>query len=154
MNIRRYQPGDAETVARLHERVLRDAGTDPDVIEHPDDIDDIRGEYLDTGGEFLVVEDGDDIVGMGGLRVDGDEAELYRMRVAIDRQGEGIGTMLLAALEAAARERGVDLLFAQTADCQHKAVNFYPRNGYEQIDTFPRGEDMLIRYEKDLSAAD
>jgi ribosomal protein S18 acetylase RimI-like enzyme len=151
VNIRRYRPGDSDAVCRLHERVLRDAGTDPAVIDNPDDIEDIEGEYLDAGGEFLVVEDNSTVVAIGGLRVDEAAGELYRMRVAISRQGEGIGTELLAALETAARERGVERLRAQTAQCQRKAVHFYPSNGYERIGTSSRGEDRLIHYEKDLT---
>jgi GNAT superfamily N-acetyltransferase len=151
VNVRRYRPGDSDAVRRLHERVLRDAGTDPAVIDNPDDVEDIEGEYLDTGGEFLVVEDGGEVVAIGGLRVDGAEGELYRMRVAIPRQGEGIGTELLGALETAARDRGVELLRAQTAQCQHRAVQFYPSNGYERVGTSSRGEGRLIHYEKDLT---
>ncbi|MFC7132912.1 MULTISPECIES: GNAT family N-acetyltransferase [Salinibaculum] len=152
MNVRRYRPGDGEAVRRLHERVLRDAGTDPADIPHPEDIEDVRASYIEAGGEFLVVEDDGEIVAIGGLRVDGTEGELFRMRVAIDRQGEGIGSRLLDALETAARERGVETLHAETAQRQEKAVEFYPANGYEQVGTSPRGEYTLIAYEKDLTA--
>lgn len=152
MNVRRYQPGDSETVRRLHEQVLRDAGTDPADIPDPEDIENIERAYIEPGGEFLVVEDDGDIVAIGGLKVDGTEGELFRMRVAIDRQGEGIGTRLLDALEAAARERGVERLVVQTAKRQRNAVHFYPNNGYEQTHTSPRGEYTLIHYEKDLES--
>jgi ribosomal protein S18 acetylase RimI-like enzyme len=190
MEIRRYQSRDAPAVRRLNEEVLRDAGTDPADIPHPDDIEDIQGAYLDTGGEFLVAEDaGSDatesseiassaerssadhssgrspredggtasteqdaeVVGMGGLRVDGTEGELFRMRVAIDRQGEGIGTALLEALETAARERGVEQLSAWTAKRQSAAVGFYPNHGYKQVETATRDPDYtLIHFRKEL----
>jgi ribosomal protein S18 acetylase RimI-like enzyme len=173
MEIRRYQPRDADAVRRLNDEVLRDAGTDPADIPHPDDIEDVQSTYIDTGGEFLVAEREDAgsdatessdasgtaassgaasrVVGMGGLRVDGREGELFRMRVAIDRQGEGIGTALLDALESAARERGVERLSAWTAKRQSAAVAFYPTHGYEQVETATRDPDYtLIHYRKEL----
>lgn len=150
-SIRRYQPGDADAVRRLNDRVLRAAGTDPADIPHPDDIEDVQGAYLDTGGEFLVADRGGDVVGMGGLRVDGIEGELFRMRVALDCQRVGVGTALLAALEDAARDRGVELLRAQTAKRQSAAVSFYPDNGYERVGTATRGgEYTLVHFQKDL----
>ena len=151
MGIRRYQPRDAAAVRRLNDEVLRDAGTDPADIPHPDDIEDVQSAYIDTGGEFLVAELDNDVVGMGGLRVDGTEGELFRMRVAIDRQGEGIGTALLDALESAARERGVERLSAWTAKRQSAAVGFYPNHGYEQVETATRDPDYtLIHFRKEL----
>jgi len=171
MKLRRYQPRDSEAVRRLNEEVIRAAGTDPEDIPHADDVEDVEGAYIETGGEFLVVEREDagseatesseeasgetassdgEVVGMGGLRVDGDEGELFRMRVALDRQREGIGSRLLDALEDAARERGVERLRAETAKRQSAAVSFYPRNGYERVDADRRGEYTVIGYEKQL----
>ncbi|WP_302081919.1 GNAT family N-acetyltransferase [Salinibaculum rarum] len=149
--IRRYQPRDADIVRRLNDEVLRTAGTDPADIPHPDDIEDVQGAYLDTGGEFLVAERDGVVVGMGGLRVDGTEGELFRMRVALDCQREGVGADLLAALEDAARERDVEVLRAQTAQRQSAAVSFYPKNGYERVGTSTRGEDYtLVHFRKEL----
>ena len=151
MEIRRYRPRDADAVRRLNDDVLRDAGTDPADIPHPDDVEDVRGAYIDTGGEFLVVRRDNAVVGMGGLRVDGSEGELFRMRVATDRQGEGIGSALLDALESAAHERGVDYLSAWTAQRQSAAVSFYPSHGYERVDTATREPDYtLIHFRKEL----
>ncbi len=150
MEIRRYQPDDSEVVQRLNERVIRAAGTDPEDIPRADDVEDIEGSYIGPGGEFLVAEVDGEVVGMGGLRVDGREGELFRMRVALGRQREGIGSRLLAALESAARERGVELLRAETAKRQSGAVAFYPRNGYERVDAEQRGEYTVVGYEKEL----
>lgn len=151
MEIRRYQPRDADAVRRLNDEVLRDAGTDPADIPHPDDIADVQGAYLDTGGEFLVSEVDGRVVGMGGLRVDGTDGELFRMRVAIDEQGEGIGSELLGALETAARERGVERLSAWTAQRQSAAVAFYPKHGYDRVATATRDPDYtLVHFRKEL----
>ena len=152
MTVRRYRPGDADAVQRLHERALRAEGTDPADVPGTDDLDRVREAYLDSVGEFLVVESDDGLIGMGGLKVDGHEGELYRMRVAVDRQGEGVGTRLLAGLERAARERGVRDLYARTARRQTAAVAFYPANGYEQVGAETHGEYDLVVYRKMLDA--
>jgi GNAT superfamily N-acetyltransferase len=153
-SVRRYRPSDAAAVRSLHERVIRAAGTDPSDLPNTDDVTDIESEYLDAGGEFLVAERGGHVVGMGGLRVDGHEGELHRMRVARDCQREGVGSALLAALETAAHERGVTRLHARTARRQRAAVAFYPANGYEQVDTETHGEYDLVVYRKRLGERD
>ena len=153
MTIRQYRAADDPAVRRLHERVIRAAGTDPADLPESGDIEDVRGEYIDPGGEFLVAERGDRVVGMGGLRVDNEEGELHRMRVARDCQREGVGSRLLAALEEAARGRGVAHLYARTACRQDAAVAFYPANGYEQVDTETYGEYDLLVFRKDLGEA-
>jgi len=150
MEIRRYQPGDSEVVQRLNEEVIRAVGIDPADLPRPRDIADIEGSYIEPGGEFLVAEVDTEVVGMGGLRVDSHEGELFRMRVALSHQREGIGSRLLTALESAARERGVELLRAETAKRQSGAVAFYPRNGYERVDAEQRGEYTVFGYEKEL----
>jgi ribosomal protein S18 acetylase RimI-like enzyme len=70
--------------------------------------------------------------------------------VAQDCQREGVGSRLLDALEAAARERGVRRLYAETARSQDGSVPFYRSNGYEAVDerTF-EGYD-LVTFAKDL----
>jgi ribosomal protein S18 acetylase RimI-like enzyme len=148
--VRRYRPDDADAVRRLHERVLREAGTDPADVPDADDVENVQRAYLDSGGEFLVADDDSRVVGMGWLQVEDGEGELFRTRVAVDRQGEGIGTRLLHALEDAARERGVETLRATTASRQAQAVAFYPANGYERVGDSTYGDYTLVHFEKQL----
>jgi nicotinamidase-related amidase len=65
---------------------------------------------------------------------------------------EEVGSALLAAPEAAARERGARHFHARTARRQEAAVAFYPANGYEQVDTDTHGEDGLVVYRKGLAS--
>lgn len=150
VTVRRYGSGDGPAVRRLHELAVREEGTDPDDIPGTDDLQHVRESYLDTGGEFLVAEAEGSIVGMGGLRIDGSSGELFRMRVHPDYQQQGIGTRLLDGLEAAARERGVESLRAETARRQSTAIEFYPARGYETHRTRSFGEYDLVEFKKDL----
>jgi ribosomal protein S18 acetylase RimI-like enzyme len=160
VRVRRYQEGDGPAIRDLHERALADTGTDPADVPDIDDLEDVPGTYLDTGGEFLVAEVDGEIVGMGGLRVDVDDhgvaeagerpGELFRMRVDPDRQRKGVGSAVLDGLEAAARRRGVDRLLAETAERQAAATRFYPANGFAEVRRRSYGEYDLVLFSKAL----
>ena len=178
VQFRRYGSEDAEAVWDLHEWAMRAAGTEPADIPGTDDLSDIDGRYLDTGGEFLVgllTEDGPadstmaselprttdgPVAAIGGYlpnevghaderRVPG-AAELHRMRVAPPCQRRGIGRELLHRLEARAAEDGFELLLATTARRQAAAVEFYHDEGYDAVDESMEGEYELVHFEKSL----
>lgn len=61
-------------------------------------------------------------------------AELKRM--FSDRSSAGIGHALLTFLEASARSMGYNELWLETRHINHKAVNFYKKNGYVRIENY------------------
>ena len=54
LQLRRYEPRDADPVWTLHEWALRDAGTDPEDVPGVEDLRRVEATYLDAGGDFLV----------------------------------------------------------------------------------------------------
>jgi GNAT superfamily N-acetyltransferase len=89
----------------------------------------------------LVAERGGEIVGMAGLARSGvanapHRAEVQRVAVAADAQGEGVGRILMAAIEAAARERGITLLWL-TTHAGTDACAFYEAIGYTELGVMP-----------------
>ena len=133
------------------ERVAADPADVPDT----DDLADVGAAYVDPGGEFLVVESEGHIVAMGGLAVDGEdladgEGELFRIGVDTDHQRRGYGSAILAGLEDAARERGLDRIVLTTARRQAAATEFYPAHGYERVGRERQGEYRLVRFAKSL----
>jgi ribosomal protein S18 acetylase RimI-like enzyme len=148
--IRRYEAGDAEAVQALAERAMIGEGTDSEDIPGIDDLTRIEAAYLDSGGEFLVAEVDGSIAGMGGLLVEGETGELMRMRVDPIAQREGLGSQLLDRLEAAARERGLDRLVAETAVRQAAATEFYPAHGFTEQSRRSFESYELITFEKRL----
>jgi ribosomal protein S18 acetylase RimI-like enzyme len=148
--VRRYEPGDEAAIRRVFRRAMCDAGTDPADVPGTLDLGWIEAAYLDTGGEFLVVEVGGEVVATGGLAVDGDVAELFRVAVDPDHQRAGHGSLLLGALEDAARERGAERIVLTTALRQDAAVGFYPDHGYDQTGRDRHGEYRLRHYAKRL----
>lgn len=151
LEVRRFRPGDAETLVAVHRRALRDAGSDPDDVPGTADLHRVEAAFLDTGGEFLVGVDGTGtVVAMGGLVVDGATGELFRVAVDPDHQRRGYGGAVLDGLERAARERGVERLELTTASRQAAAVAFYAARGYAETGRERYGEYELVRLVKRL----
>jgi GNAT superfamily N-acetyltransferase len=85
-------------------------------------------------------------------------AEVQRVAVAAGARGKGVGRRLMAAVEAAARERGLTLLWLTTHD-ETDACPFYEALGYTKLGVMPnysrRPDGKLwpgAFYFKDLSA--
>jgi putative acetyltransferase len=87
---------------------------------------------------FLGAWLGQTLLGCGAIRLMPGEpdtggepyAEIKRMMVRPAARGRRIGARLLAALEGAARERGLGLALLETGADQHEAVRLYERAGY------------------------
>jgi len=156
-SLRRYHPDDADAVWELHVSALSAEGAYDEAFAHRDvDLERVVEEYLGTDGEFLVAEDGDDIVAMGGFQPDGDDddaAVIRRMRVRPDRQREGLGSRVLAELEARAAEAGFERLRLDTSTDLTAAMRFYEAHGYEAVDRehVAEADTTLVFYEKDLA---
>ncbi|MGY1734247.1 GNAT family N-acetyltransferase [Geodermatophilus sp. SYSU D01045] len=76
-------------------------------------------------------------VGCGALRALGDDvAEVKRMYVAPEARGQGVSKLVLAGLEAAARERGWTTLRLETGPRQPEAIALYEGAGYRPIPAF------------------
>ena len=97
--------------------------------------------FQTPGGGFLVARRGDEVLGCVGLvpvaGVPG-TAEVKRLWVAKAARGTGLGTRLMAAIEALAREGGFTRLILDTNGVLVEAVAFYRRAGWTAI---PRYND-------------
>ena len=97
---------------------------------------------------YLVAEDGNGIVGYGGLIAYRDEAHISTLAVARARQGEGIGARLLDALLAEADRRSPVVLLEVRAD-NEVAQGLYRRRGFTEIGRRrgyyqPSGTDAVV----------
>ena len=88
----------------------------------------------DAGGEAL---------GCGALRaLEDGVAEIKRMYVVPAARGRGLSKLVLAGLEAAARDRGWTTLRLETGPRQPEAVALYEGAGYRRIAAFtPHTDD-------------
>jgi ribosomal-protein-alanine acetyltransferase len=83
-------------------------------------------------------------------------ARLYSLAVAPGRAGRGLGSRLLTAAEAAARERGAESLRLEVRTDNAAAIRLYERHGYRVIgrrDDYYEDGAAALRYARDLRAA-
>jgi ribosomal-protein-alanine N-acetyltransferase len=97
---------------------------------------------------YLTAEDDGRVVGYAGLIAYDDEAHVATIGVAGDRQGEGIGALLLDALLAEADRRSPVVLLEVRAD-NEVAQGLYRRRGFTEIGRRrgyyqPSGADAVV----------
>lgn len=184
-SIRRYRPStDADRVAEVFERALRDAGAyfEPGGAgDHEDAGEGEAHEDEGTGGDdegttgedggndrgdpvvrechaegvFLVATADDRIVGTAGFRPRGDDgAELKRMHVDPSYQRRGVGSRLLETIESRARGAGYETMVLETSSRQTAAHAFYERHGYEEVGRERRGEWTVLTFRRSLLSGD
>ena len=150
MHIRRIRSNESAEVKALHKVALEGTGG-----YHPGpwdkDFENIEGVYLKNGGEFLVMIDGDKIIGMGAIRrVDDITGEIKRMRIRPDYQRQGHGKAMLDALESRARELGYSKIVLDTCVVMKAAQKFYEKNLFMKYGNETMSGIEVILYEKRL----
>ncbi|WP_285645776.1 GNAT family N-acetyltransferase [Lentzea sp. NBRC 102530] len=78
-------------------------------------------------------------VACGGWRVNDEldgAAEIKRMYVVDSARGKGLSRLVLAHLEATAREAGLARMVLETGTRQPEAISLYTSSGYERIPNF------------------
>ena len=92
---------------------------------------------LDKTQEALLVYDGDQAVACAALKrhVDG-SAELKRVFVLPEYRNRGLARLLLAAMEARAREYGCPMLRLETNPAFTAAVRLYESDGFTRTEPF------------------
>ena len=98
------------------------------------DLEDVQAHYFENGGTFLVVLNGEQVIGSGALqRLDDEIAELKRMWLLEEYHGQGIGYRLLTHLFGFARREGYIRVRLQTSPEQVRALSFYRKVGFYEI---------------------
>src|SRR5258708_3390514 len=65
------------------------------------------------------------------------DAEIYNIAVAEIEQRQGRGQILFDAFMLACNERDVVNVWLEVRESNHKAINFYERNGFARVQTRP-----------------
>jgi GNAT superfamily N-acetyltransferase len=138
-------------LAKLHAEALA-AGMALGATEATD-LEGMHRAAIDEQGRLVLVADHDGaVVGMAHLVPSGaanapHRAEVQRVAVAERVRGTGVGRTLMAAVEDAARERGLTLLWLTTHD-DSEACGFYESVGYRKLGVMP---DYSLRPDGTLS---
>jgi len=153
LTIRRYSPADQAAVEYLHVFVIQQAEAYLGRGPWDDDVYAIEEHYLNNNGEFLIGEIEGHIVAMGAFRrTSSTRAEIMRMRVHPDYQGQGFGQQILNELETRARVSGYTTLHLHTSTVQLAAQKLYEKHGYHEVGREMYHQLQIILYEKVLDA--
>ena len=93
-------------------------------------------DFTPPHGDFLVAELNGRLVGCGGWRAHGADAELKRMYTDPAVRGRGIARMVLRAVEDSARAAGHRRVILECGDRQPEAIALYEACGYTRIPDF------------------
>lgn len=151
MKLRQYKPTDQDAIWQLHVDGLKQTGSWIDNRKYDQDVLNIKETYLDNGGEFFVALLDDKVVGMGGFsKIDDQTAEVRRMRVNVDYQGQGIGSSILENLIKKAKELGYKKLELDTTENMLAAQRLYEKFGFKEFKRGRAGHLESIFYELGL----
>jgi ribosomal protein S18 acetylase RimI-like enzyme len=97
----------------------------------------LKARLTAPGSEFLVADDGKRIAGMAfATTTDGGKTVmLHQLYVRPDRQGQGIGTMLLDEIESCFPD--TERLRLEVEEANKGAVDYYLRQGFARVGSTP-----------------
>lgn len=96
---------------------------------------------------YVVAEDAADLVGYAGLAAVGGDGDVQTIAVRRDRQGAGLGRLVLAALLGEAQRRRCRRVFLEVTSDNVAAIALYEKHGFERIADRPAyydGGDALV----------
>ncbi|MEM1074477.1 MAG: N-acetyltransferase family protein [Pseudomonadota bacterium] len=137
--IRAARPYDAEAIAGLWNRMIRDTLATFTTVEKR--ADDIAGQIETRPGQWWVAAE-DDIFGFaafGPFRDGPGYAATCEHTVIVSRsaRGRGVGKALIEQLERAARDSGYHVIVAAISGTNSDAIAFHARLGFEQVARMP-----------------
>lgn len=107
------------------------------------DIEDFQECYFNNDGTFLVMTDGDRIIGTGAIRkIDDEICELKRVWLLHEYHGQGLGYRMMQELLSFARQKGYARMRLETdREAQSRAFEFYKRLGFYEIPRYGQHQD-------------
>lgn len=120
LEIRRAEKADAGKIAEIEQKIFSDAWSKEEyekLLEGP-------------AMTFYVVEDACGLIGYGGYTCAADEADIIDIGIRKDRQGEKIGSRLLASMLEDLEGRRV---FLEVRESNAPAIGLYKKFGFQEI---------------------
>ncbi|TVP57480.1 MAG: GNAT family N-acetyltransferase [Nodularia sp. (in: Bacteria)] len=132
--IRNWEIGDRTRAASVVSYVLSEYGLGWEPKGADKDVLQVEEFYLETGGEFWVIEHQNQLVGTGAyypIKRGHKAVEIRKMYLLSSVRGLGLGKYLLQQLEAAIANRGFEQIWIETAGALVEAIKLYESNGYQ-----------------------
>lgn len=103
------------------------------------DLDNVYSKCIQSGGEFLILLSGQEVIGSIGLKITDSQngvGEVKRLFVLPEYQGNGYGKMLLCELINLSKEKGICFLRLCTTLKSSKAIKLYEKVGFYNIPAY------------------
>ncbi len=146
ITVRTASNRDRERVVALVFGVLAEYGLQADPESTDADLNDIEGSYLQRGGVFELIEDGQgNLLGTVGLYpLNSDTCELRKMYFVPQIRGLGLGRHILKRSIDQATELGFKRVILETASVLEAANRLYTKFGFQplQRDHLPSRADL------------
>ena len=125
------------------------------VYEQPWSESIIADELAQSTRTYLVVEQGDGIVGFGGLMFVEEDAHITTLGIAPDERRQHFGSRLLLALIEYALEVGSRHLTLEVRESNDNAQQLYEQFGFSTVGKrhgYYKGEDAVVMWAMDIDS--
>ena len=134
-NLRPAKNSDGRAIWALISSVLVEYGIVADLATTDQDLVDVETNYEKTGGAFLLLMDGERLIGTVALSRKSDSiCELCRMYIAAGYRGKGLGRMLMETALRRATECCFSEIRLSTAAVLKEALGLYRSAGFAPVD--------------------
>ena len=113
----------------------------------------IRDELAQASRTYLVIEQGDAIVGFGGLMFVDEDAHITTLGIAPNERRQHLGSRLLLKLVDRALDAGSRHLTLEVRESNDNAQQMYEQFGFDGVGKrhgYYRGEDALVMWALDI----
>lgn len=148
LQLRPYQDSDKDGLIALIDGVYREYGDAVHLAGADADLLDIRASYLDSGGTFVVLSDGD-VMGSHAvvpLEPEGKCCTFRRLYLAAHLRGSGWGERLMDWAFERAREQGFERVEFWSDTRFSRAHRFFQRLGFQPDGRTREMDDGLVPY--------
>ncbi|MGK7901733.1 MAG: GNAT family N-acetyltransferase [Hormoscilla sp.] len=149
--IRDWQEADRAAAAGIFSSVVAEYGGQWEPEGADRNVVEVEKYYLQTGGEFWVVEYFDQLVGTAGYHPTsrGENAvEIRKIYLLPSVRRQGLGTFLIKELERAIDDRYFQEIWIKTSSLLTAAIKLYESNGYQFATEgkVTRGDRLYVKY--------
>jgi acetyl coenzyme A synthetase (ADP forming)-like protein len=143
VHLRPITPEDGEALRRFHRTLSLETTYFRFFSPHPELSDDEVKQFTNVDHDrrvAIVAELGGEIVAVGRYEgLDDSRAAEVAFVVTDAHQGRGLGTLLLEALAAAARERGINRFVAETLPNNRRMIQVFRDAGFDVVQRWEEG---------------
>ena len=123
-------PGDLDLVTALEAEVFSEDPWTPFMIA--EELSSPASRY------WVATDDAGEVVGYGGAKVGGDQADVMTIGVRSHARGRGFGAAILDTLLAWSRQAGAREIFLDVRPSNEGAIGLYESRGFVEIGRRPR----------------